>query len=59
MIDADPRKLAAVRRLQEIALQRNKDVDYETMKLVPMMTFPKTWPESDRTPEDYEGGRDE
>lgn len=49
-------KLAA---LEQEAFEKTMDIDYETMTLVPFRGYAKVWDSGDRTPEDYEGGKDE
>jgi hypothetical protein len=45
--------------LEDEADKRNMRVDWETLTLVPLTGVPKSWPQGDRVPRDYEGGEDE
>lgn len=43
--------------LEDRAESLGMQVDPETLKIVPIQEQTKQWPEGDRQPEDYEGGK--
>lgn len=57
-----PKTLQRIRELQDEAVDRDMELDLDTMTLVPRKEYKfKPWEHTDfdRTPRDYEGGADE
>lgn len=53
-IQFNPVMRAFLKDLEEDALMRNMQVDYETLTLVPLEGFTKEWPMGDNAPQDPE-----
>lgn len=40
--------------MEDFAVQTAKQIDYETLRVVPLDGVPKSWPEGDNAPQDPE-----